>query len=218
MLNPDHIRFFHSFELPDGKIIKGARPIENIREHADMIFKYPVKGKSVLDIGAWDGFYSFDAERRGASRVMATDHHAWTGSGWGTKDGFNYVHEQLGSRVESQDIDVFGLDPLDLGVFDVVIFCGVLYHLKDMVGGLSRAASVTKDLLIVETLTEMNHVTEPAARYYVSGEHNNDTSNFWGPNAACVKGMLKDLGFKRFESWMQDPVKEKTRLILHAWR
>ena len=45
-------------------------------------------GQSVLDIGAWDGFFSFEAERRGASRVVAADHYSWHGRGWGSKAGF----------------------------------------------------------------------------------------------------------------------------------
>ena len=44
-------------------------------------------GESVLDIGAWDGFFSFEAERRGASRVVAADYYSWHGTGWGTGTG-----------------------------------------------------------------------------------------------------------------------------------
>src|ERR1700722_8870079 len=58
-------------------------------------------GLTVLDVGAWDGFYSFEAERRGAKRVLATDRQAWRSQetlGWGTgKAGFEFARRELGS-------------------------------------------------------------------------------------------------------------------------
>ena len=68
---------------------------------------------SVLDVGAWDGFFSFEAERRGAARVLAIDSFSWEGDGWGSKAGFELAHEALGSRVESRTIDVLDLSPRD---------------------------------------------------------------------------------------------------------
>ncbi|MDR3494370.1 MAG: DUF1698 domain-containing protein [Ancalomicrobiaceae bacterium] len=218
MLNENGITFFHSFQLGDGLEIKGKKNIETLHLEASAIFKYPVEGKTVIDIGAWDGYFSFEAEKLGASRVLATDHHCWSGPGWGTKAGFNYIHKALGSRVESLDVDVFALDPALHGVFDVAIFSGVLYHLRDPVGGLQRAASMTSDVLIIETLIDMDDFREPVARYYVGKELNGDPTNFWGPNTLCVEGMLRDMGFSRFEHWKKAPGMRRTRLITHAWR
>ena len=62
-------------------------------------------GKSVLDIGAWDGAYSFAAERRGASRVVAVDSFCWNGEGWGTQDGFHCARRLLGSQVEDLELE-----------------------------------------------------------------------------------------------------------------
>ncbi|KAK0349139.1 hypothetical protein LTR94_034365, partial [Friedmanniomyces endolithicus] len=95
---------------------------------AGTIFSYPVKGKTVLDIGAWDGFFSFEAERRGASRVLATDHFCWSGPGWGNQDGFKWVREATGSKVEDLDIDPMQITPEAVGEFDVVLLSGVIYH------------------------------------------------------------------------------------------
>ena len=81
------ICFFHSFELPDGEIINGLTPLAAEQAAAAWTFRHGVQGRTVLDVGAWDGFYAFEAERRGASRVLATDHFCWSGPGWGTKDG-----------------------------------------------------------------------------------------------------------------------------------
>ena len=69
--------WFHSIDLGMGVITPGVKlPEQHKRELASL--RLPnLKGKTVLDIGAWDGFYSFAAERMGAARVVALDHHVW---------------------------------------------------------------------------------------------------------------------------------------------
>lgn len=166
---------------------------------ADVVFRLGVAGRSVLDVGAWDGFYSFEAERRGAARVLATDHFCWSGEGWGTKQGFYYAHARLGSRVESIDIDLPDLDPSALGTFDIVLVLGVLYHLRDPYAGLATAAAMTHDLLIVETVTACNILPLPVMRFYLGNELGNDPTNFWAPNVMCLRRLLKDLGFGRID-------------------
>jgi tRNA (mo5U34)-methyltransferase len=210
------ISFFHSFERLD---IKGVADPALLRQYADTIFSTcPVEGKTVLDIGAWDGYYSFEAERRGAARVLATDHFCWSGPGWGTKAGFDYVHGQTRSRVESHDVDVFDLDPTKLGTFDAVLFLGVLYHLKDPFGGLEKAAAMAGDCLIVETQTDMNDTDEPVMRYYLGSELNGDGTNFWAPNILCLENMMRELGFRRFDTWVWPAPAKSGRVIMHGWR
>ena len=80
-MNVDDINWYHSMDLGDGVITKGGASHETFKGIAERVFKHGVEGKSVLDIGAWDGFFSFEAERRGASRVLATDHFCWSGPG-----------------------------------------------------------------------------------------------------------------------------------------
>src|SRR6476646_5997881 len=92
------IHWFHSHTFPDGETTQGDKPADTLRKEAEVIFRHDVAGKSVLDVGAWDGFFSFEAERRGASRVLATDHFSWRGGGWGTKEGFELARTVLGSR------------------------------------------------------------------------------------------------------------------------
>lgn len=87
-----------------------------------------ITGKTVVDIGAWDGAFSFDCERRIAARVLATDHFIWERMGHG---GFDLAHEVLQSRVESKTIRVEDLSPETVGVFDGALFLGVLYHAQN---------------------------------------------------------------------------------------
>jgi len=105
-------------------------------------------GKSVLDIGAWDGFFSFECERRGAARVMAIDTYAWDHHG---KDGFLLAHEVLNSSVEHRRLAAEQIDAATLGTFDVVLFLGVFYHLRSPISVLERLRGVTAGTLICET-------------------------------------------------------------------
>jgi tRNA (mo5U34)-methyltransferase len=69
--------WWHSIDLGHGVVTNGYKSAEHLADEL-VAMRYPdVRGKSVLDIGAWDGFYSFEAERRGASRVVALDHFVW---------------------------------------------------------------------------------------------------------------------------------------------
>lgn len=197
----DALRWYHTIDLGGGIVTRGVddTPIRlaQIRLPADL------SGKSVLDIGAWDGFFSFEAERRGARRVVATDYYAWRGTGWGTgqgKAGFELARTALGSRVEDVEIDVLDLTPERLGgTFDVVFFLGVLYHLPDPLLALQRVASVTSGVLLLETVVDMVGIGRPAAAFYPGRELNNDPTNWWGPNHAAVAGLLETAGFARVD-------------------
>ena len=91
------IRWFHSIDLGSGIVTPGYDPSTAERAKGYGIPE-DLRGKSVLDIGAWDGFFSFEAERRGASRVVAVDSYCWSGPGWGTKAGFEPAL-RVGARV-----------------------------------------------------------------------------------------------------------------------
>ncbi|WP_274628424.1 DUF1698 domain-containing protein [Arvimicrobium flavum] len=199
------IHWFHSMEFPDGGRTSGIKPLATLKREAEAIFRHGVGGKSVLDIGAWDGFFSFEAERRGASRVLSTDWFCWGGPGWGTKAGYDHAHRRLSSRCESLEVDLFGLNPQAHGTFDVVLFLGVLYHLKDPLGGLEWAAAMSHDRIVVETATSLNRQKAPAMRFLPSGSLNGDPTNFFAPNVACIVAMLRDAGFARFEA-LRNPV------------
>jgi tRNA (mo5U34)-methyltransferase len=220
--------WFHSHAFPDGEAVAGEKPLSVLAKEADVVFRHGVAGKSVLDIGAWDGWFSFEAERRGAARVLATDHFCWSGPGWGTKAGFDYAHARYGSRVASQDMNVQDMGPSNPGVFDTVLFLGVLYHLKDPLAALEHAASVTGETLVVETVTAFDPFPWKLAGYFEGDEYNGDPTNFWAPNRACLAAMLRDVGFSRVEMvrnpnvvphWRRPELYWKhSRVIAHAWR
>jgi tRNA (mo5U34)-methyltransferase len=190
-----HLRWYHSIDLGDGIVTPGVD--DSPARLARLDLPQSLNGRTVLDIGAWDGFFSFECERRGASRVLAVDSYSWQGSGWGTKAGFELAREALGSRVEDLDIDVLDLSPERVGTFDVVLFLGVLYHVPNPLLALEKVASVTRGTLIVETVVDLLGVNRPAAVFYPGTELNRDPTNWWGPNPPAVVGMLKTVGFDR---------------------
>jgi tRNA (mo5U34)-methyltransferase len=137
------IDWYHQIELPGGIMTPGVN--RSAFALARLGLPASFAGKSVLDVGAWDGFYSFVAARRGAARVLATDSFVWQGR-W-RQDGFLLARQALGlgDAVEDRHIDVMDLSPETLGeTFDVVLFLGVLYHLKDPLGALQRVSSVAR--------------------------------------------------------------------------
>src|SRR5713101_1737289 len=145
----DQIKWWHSIDLGNGIITPGR--VDNLGTLRRIGMPGRLDGKTVLDVGAWDGFFSFEAERRGAERVLATDSFVWRG-GWPTgKAGFELARRALNSRVEDMEIDVLELSPERVGTFDIVLFLGVLYHMRHPLLALERVASVTRELLIVET-------------------------------------------------------------------
>ncbi len=114
----------------------------------------------------------------------------------GNKQGFLLAREILRSKVE--DIDIMDVCPERVGLFDVVLFSGMLYHMRDPIKAIQNAASVCKKHLILETAVGMEAVEEPVMAYLprVPGE---DQSNYWRPNPALVNLWLKELGFRKID-------------------
>ena len=191
------ITWFHSMDLRPGLRTTGiydpSRTLPRLRlpERLD--------GQTVLDVGAWDGYYSFEMERRGA-KVLATDDYSWGGGGWGTKAGFELAHTAFGSGVRSLQIAPLDITPGVLGGrFDIVLLLGVLYHLRDPLLVLERVASVTAGLLVLETEVGMLLTRRPAAEFFPGTELNDDPTNWWAPNVAAMTGMLRAVGFRTVE-------------------
>ncbi len=212
------LRWFHSIDLGGGVVTNGI--VDTAYRLALLDLPASLEGLSVLDIGAWDGFFSFECERRGASRVVAADHYSWHGPGWGTKAAFQLAREALGSRVEDVDIDVMDLSPERVGTFDVVLFLGVLYHLRHPLLALERVASVTGNLLILETVVDMVGIRRPAMAFYPDRELNGDPTNWWGPNVPAVRGMLTSVGFQQVRTTATPPgaLYRAARAVYHRLR
>jgi tRNA (mo5U34)-methyltransferase len=153
----------------------------------------PLAGKSVLDVGAWDGYFSFAAERLGAERVVALDSVIWHNV---SKFPFELARARLGSKVEDIELEVLDISPETVGTFDVVLFMGVLYHMRDPMAALEAVSSVTKELLVIETLVDMTFSVRKAVAFYEGTYLGGDHSNWWAPNAAAALGMVREFGFK----------------------
>ena len=232
----DKLRWFHTIDLGHGVVTPGATdPARKVLPTLGL--PQDLTGVSVLDVGAWDGFYSFEAERRGARRVVATDSYCWLGPGWGTKEAFLLARDALRSSVEDVDIDVMDLAPERVGTFDLVLFLGVLYHLRDPVGAMQRVASVTTNQLIMETEARLDWLPWPSARVFVDRELNNDPTNLFAFNTSALMGLLRKAGFARCSIHYRSPWPRRLarvtyslwrgwppsrlanrRVVLHAWR
>src|SRR5438045_5518580 len=109
--------WWHSFELPDGTRIDGVSDLDAQKRR---IAQYPIpqdlRGKRVLDIGAWDGWFTFEMERRGAE-VVAVDS--------ARQETFFQAKKLLNSKAEYIVEDICYLTPKEVGYFDIVLFFGV---------------------------------------------------------------------------------------------
>jgi len=199
------VHWFHRIALPGGRITPGENHTAMYARRLQLPPRFA--GKTVLDIGAWDGYYSFDAERRGAARVLATDHFCWSGGGWGRRASFDLAHRLLGSKVEALDIDIPDISAKTVGVFDVVLFLGVLYHLPEPLAALYRVAEVTRELLVLETMVDLTFMRQPALTFqrgrsqpWSQYRHwRSDPTTWFVPNEAAVVAMLQHVGFSKIE-------------------
>lgn len=177
-------------------------------------------GKSVIDICTWDGFMAFECEQRGAQTVWATDSFAWdkrnaaltmhkTG-----RAGFDLAHEALHSKVRPFTCDVLDLDPKQLGTFDIVLFLGVLYHMRHPLLALEKVAALANGLLIIESHVDPADGVSPSMRFIPGAELNGDPTNWWAPSIPCVEAMLHDVGFK----YVTILPGCGSRAVFHAWR
>jgi len=186
--------WWHSFELPDGSVVKGVNSLDSLKNR---IAQFPIpadlRGKRVLDIGAWDGWFSFEMERRGAD-VVALD--CWD------NPRFHEMHSIYNSRVELRKMDVMDISPATVGRFDIVLFFGVLYHLKHPLMALEKVCSITTDLAAVDSFVIRDNFdpkAQPVLEFYENDEMEGQTDNWCAPNLACLMAMCRTAGFARVE-------------------
>lgn len=164
-------------------------------------------GLSVLDIGCNAGFYSLEMKRRGAARVLGidTDEH--------------YLRQAcFAAQVTGLDVDFERMAVWDVGAlaerFDLVIFMGVLYHLRHPLLALDLIHEhVARDLLLFQSMqrgsrevaavAEDYDFSEPAPfnepgypkMHFIERRYSHDETNWWAPNRACTEAMLRSSGF-----------------------
>jgi tRNA (mo5U34)-methyltransferase len=165
-------------------------------------------GRTVLDVGCNAGFYAMEMKRRGAERVVAID-----------SDEKYLAQARFAAEVNGHAIELRRLDVYDVGAlrekFDLVLFMGVLYHLRHPLLALDLLHEhAVKDLLLFQTLTRGPDEVAPLERdypfkeeevfdqpgypklHFVEHEYAHDWTNWWVPNRACAEAMLRDAGFE----------------------
>lgn len=227
--------WWHSIHLPDGTITPGERGVD-VLERAWAAFHLPLlAGKTVLDIGAWDGWNSFRAESEGAARVVALDSFVWSldfsrsdeywayvfdceargepYDRWGPecaywdaetlpgKRSFDVASAALDSRVETFVADFVEDDISSLGTFDVALFIGVLYHLREPLLGLERLRSVTQELAVIETaaIRVSDHDDANLVEFIPKYDRWFDPTTWYVPTENALRGMCDAAGFSTFE-------------------
>lgn len=233
----DQVSWFHEIDLGNGVTTRYASvPRGPILRNWSSFGLGDLTGKTVLDIGAVDGAYSFLAEQAGARRVLALDHYLWAmdKQGYGeiyrkcVDNGepcppphltdawdldslpnlwcFDTARQALNSRVERLAVDFMECDLDELGTWDVVLYLGVLYHMTDPVGAMSRVARVTGEQAIVETeaIIVPGHA-DPLWSFFPGHELNGDSTNWWAPNMSALLGLCQVSGFTQVEILVPEP-------------
>lgn len=202
--------WFHNIELngiataPDHFL--GNYPHVKWRKFQDAIPE-DLSGKTVLDIGCNAGFYSIEMKRRGAERVLGLDF-----------DDAYLAQARFAAEVAEMDIEFRKLSVYDVGSlaerFDIVIFMGVLYHLRHpllaldlirehVVGEMMIFQSMQRGSTDVMTLEQDYHFwredlfEDPSfpKLHFIEHSYSNDPTNWWIPNRACTEAMLRSAGF-----------------------
>lgn len=189
---------YHSFRLPNGALAAGAMSLSWQQDRLES-FRIPedLTGKRVLDIGPWDGYYTFEMERRGAE-VTAIDYV--------DLDTFRALHRAYHSRARYICMDIYELDVAKVGAFDIVLCLGVLYHLKHPLLALEKLCSISRDVCVVDTFVvdgeEWPHGSRapiPYSEFYEHGELAGQLDNWSGPTVSVVEAWIRSAGFAMAE-------------------
>jgi tRNA (mo5U34)-methyltransferase len=205
----DGVHWHQRWQVSPGVYTPGRNPVaqlcERIRLPADL------RGQRVLDVGAWNGCFSFECERRGAGEVVALSLED------PDETGFNRLKAALSSRVEYVRQSIYTVDAATLGSFDLVLFLGVLYHLRYPLLAIDKIRQMCRGKVLVESHVIDNHMALPTPhgakivrlsdvnrqlpgiplwRFYPGQELNKDKSNWFGPNIAAVESAFDSAGFE----------------------
>jgi tRNA (mo5U34)-methyltransferase len=204
-------QWFHNLDLRGVKTAPdhflGDYPAVKWRCFADAIAA-DLRGKSVLDIGCNAGFYAIEMKRRGAERVVGID-----------DDATYLAQARFAAEVCDVDIELRQLSVYDVARlgerFDLVLFMGVLYHLRHPLLALDLIHEhVAKDLLVFQSMQRGSDAMEPVASdypfwetevfdrpgfprlYFIEKRYAGDPTNWWIPNRAGAVALLRSAGFE----------------------
>lgn len=189
---------YHSIPLNDGRVIEGAMPLAWQQSRLDS-FGLPqdLSGKRVLDIGPWDGYFTFEMERRGAQV---------TGLDYVDLDTFRRLRTALNSQANYIRRAIYEMDHRELGQFDYVLCLGVLYHLKYPIEGLERVCAITTDTAIIDSFVidgeewlRGERDTALRAEFYERDELAGQLDNWWGPSVTTMGAWIRAAGFAEAE-------------------
>jgi len=189
----------HEYEIIPGVRTRGSYDPREL--WGELGLPDDLKGVSLADIGASNGFFSFEAYKRGA-RVVAFDRRHADNSGFGLVQYINGI-----TGIQHHQANVLDLTPETYGQFDVVLALGLLYHVADPYRALANCAGLSRTTLLIESYCIDSQLprglrNEPVMKFLSDprrfpGRHhvNSDRSNFWGFTSACLAQMVEDLGF-----------------------
>ena len=176
------------------------RGLSWIEKKEDVLPK-EMSGMSVLDIGAFNGYYSLICASRGA-KVLSLD----VDNVYSNRGPYNQCKELYNLDCEFRELDVCDLDELE-GSFDLVLYYDVFYHLDDPMLALRKVFPKVGETLLLGTyiigpkFVDVDQ-REPLMYLFEPGElRPNDPTNVWGPTIACVEKMLKIVGFRSVETF-----------------
>jgi tRNA (mo5U34)-methyltransferase len=191
--------WFHRMELP-GEILTPGWSDPRVDKLPHYGLPTDMTGMRVLDIGSAEGFFSFEAERRGAAEIIGIENYPPMAR------KFEICRAATGSRARTYMVNVYYLNPATLGTFDLVMFFGVLYHLRHPILALQKIASVCAGTILMQTATCADASDKPMAEFHPFGiksgpseNPSNDPTCFWFPNIACCIALLQHVGFQDVE-------------------
>ena len=171
--------------MKDGTYTNGRKDVESLLDN-HLFNDLNFEGQSVLDLGCWDGAFSFLAEQRGASRVVSFDRPS---RHWGGRAGYDFLHEHFESKALYVDGDIYVLEQhFQKHEFEVVLAYGILYHLSDPLLAIRKMFYVCKKTIAFEGLCsqieqpvlELRPTSDPAVVYAPSLKFMNAVANFEG--------------------------------------
>lgn len=189
--------WYHKIDLGGGIVTPGLN-FDRVWEHiSHFLDGIDFTNKTVLDIGCWDGKWTFDAERRGARLVVASDD--LTQRARGGEEQFKFAHSATGSKaIYYPKMSVYNIDELPERPFDIVLFLGVLYHLRYPLFAIAKIRQVLREggILVVETAC-IDDSTRSFMEFQLGlrSAIYEDPTTWCAPSVLCLQEMLESSYF-----------------------